>query len=151
METDPIFAAGDWIGVELEEGGGKNDGSVLGKRYFQCEMGHGMFVRPSNITIIDRPAQPPKAPAPARKPGRPSSVVAPAARRTTSVPDNGVAKRKSMNAPSPSPMARRPSGPSGPSGLRVCRCLHSNHAYSDVISSLPRNLLQNNYILQALQ
>ncbi|KAA8571552.1 hypothetical protein EYC84_001550 [Monilinia fructicola] len=110
--TDPIFAAGDWIGVELEEGGGKNDGSVLGKRYFQCEMGRGMFVRPSTVTIIDRPAPPPKAPAPAKKPGRPTSVIAPVARRTSSVPDNGVVKRKSMNAPSPSPMAR------GPSGLR---------------------------------
>ncbi|KAI9642843.1 hypothetical protein NHQ30_008577 [Ciborinia camelliae] len=108
--TDPIFAAGDWIGVELEDGGGKNDGSVLGKRYFRCEMGRGMFVRPSTITIIDRPAQPPKALAPAKKPGRPSSVVAPVARRTSSVPDNGVSKRKSMNAPSPSPMTRRPSG-----------------------------------------
>ena len=114
--TDPIFASGDWVGVELEDGGGKNDGSVLGRRYFQCEMGKGMFVRPSTIAIIDRPAPPPKAPAPAKKPGRPSSVVAPAARRTNSVPDNGV-KRKSMNAPSPSPMGRQPSGPSG---LRVC-------------------------------
>ncbi|KAF7939825.1 hypothetical protein BELL_1388g00010 [Botrytis elliptica] len=112
MGTDPIFASGDWVGVELEDGGGKNDGSVLGRRYFQCEMGKGMFVRPSTIAIIDRPAPPPKAPAPAKKPGRPSSVAAPAARRTNSVPDNGV-KRKSMNAPSPSPMGRHPSGPSG--------------------------------------
>ncbi|ESZ89969.1 hypothetical protein SBOR_9642 [Sclerotinia borealis F-4128] len=104
--TDPIFASGDWIGVELEDGGGKNDGSVLGRRYFQCDMGRGMFVRPSNITIVDRPPPPPKAPAPAKKPGRPSSVIAPVARRISSMPDNGVAKRKSMNAPSPSPMAR---------------------------------------------
>ncbi|KAK6604714.1 CAP-Gly domain-containing protein [Botrytis cinerea] len=90
--TDPIFASGDWVGVELEDGGGKNDGSVLGRRYFQCEMGKGMFVRPSTIAIIDRPAPPPKS--------------ACACKETWST-------KKSMNAPSPSPMGRQPSGPSG--------------------------------------
>lgn len=43
------FAPGLWVGVELEEPKGKNDGSVQGKRYFQCLMGHGVFVRPSQV------------------------------------------------------------------------------------------------------
>jgi dynactin 1 len=46
------FAGGKWVGVELDEPVGKNDGSVQGKHYFSCEHGHGVFVRPSQITTI---------------------------------------------------------------------------------------------------
>jgi dynactin 1 len=52
------FAAGDWIGLELDEPTGKNDGSVLGERYFDCEHGFGMFIRPSAVKSISDP--PPK-------------------------------------------------------------------------------------------
>ncbi|KAF7715527.1 Uncharacterized protein PECH_004731 [Penicillium ucsense] len=44
------FANGEWIGVELTDPTGKNDGEVQGERYFQCEPGFGMFIRPSAIT-----------------------------------------------------------------------------------------------------
>ncbi|XP_076339911.1 uncharacterized protein LOC143240774 isoform X2 [Tachypleus tridentatus] len=37
------FAPGEWAGVDLEEPQGKNDGSVAGKRYFECQMKHGLF------------------------------------------------------------------------------------------------------------
>ena len=30
------FAAGIWAGIELDDAGGKNDGSVRGISYFQC-------------------------------------------------------------------------------------------------------------------
>ncbi|GAA5998800.1 hypothetical protein JCM5350_006650 [Sporobolomyces pararoseus] len=46
------FAAGKWIGVELDQSTGKNDGSVAGKRYFTCEMGRGVFVRDRMVTLI---------------------------------------------------------------------------------------------------
>jgi dynactin 1 len=107
----PLFAPGDWIGVELEDGGGKNDGSVRGERYFECEMGRGMFVRPAAITIIDQPAPPPPKPAPTRRqPGRQSSVSGPSgSRRTSSVPDATAVKRRSQNAMSPTPGNRQPS------------------------------------------
>ncbi|XP_003387401.1 PREDICTED: CAP-Gly domain-containing linker protein 1-like isoform X2 [Amphimedon queenslandica] len=37
------FAKGIWVGVELDDAQGKNDGAVSGKRYFQCEAAHGLF------------------------------------------------------------------------------------------------------------
>ncbi|EEU45869.1 uncharacterized protein NECHADRAFT_92539 [Fusarium vanettenii 77-13-4] len=95
------FQVGEWVGVELEEKTGKNDGSVQGERYFDCPMGYGMFVKPMMATII---AQAP-APRPARKPSRPSSFN-PAAGRTSSAGDPGLGRRKSLNAPSPSPVPR---------------------------------------------
>ncbi|KAJ4308918.1 hypothetical protein N0V84_011808 [Fusarium piperis] len=95
------FQVGEWVGVELEEKTGKNDGSVQGERYFDCPMGYGMFVKPMMATII---AQAP-APRPARKPSRPSSFN-PAAGRTSSAGDAGLGRRKSLNAPSPSPVPR---------------------------------------------
>ncbi|KAF3482989.1 dynactin [Arthroderma uncinatum] len=50
------FAPGEWIGLELEDASGKNDGSVQGERYFECEYGYGMFVRaPAIIEIIEQP------------------------------------------------------------------------------------------------
>ncbi|CAG8982572.1 hypothetical protein HYALB_00007288 [Hymenoscyphus albidus] len=102
----PEFAAGEWIGVELEDDSGKNDGSVKGQRYFDCQMGRGMFLRPTAVKIVEQP--PPKMkPPPAKRPARPSSVtVAPPGRRMSA-----TGKRASMNAASPSP-ANRTSRPS---------------------------------------
>ncbi|XP_053267524.1 CAP-Gly domain-containing linker protein 1 isoform X2 [Pleuronectes platessa] len=44
------FAPGQWAGIVLEEPIGKNDGSVAGVRYFQCEDGRGIFTRPSKLS-----------------------------------------------------------------------------------------------------
>ncbi|CAM9399547.1 unnamed protein product [Chrysoparadoxa australica] len=43
------FAAGMWVGVELEASRGKNDGSVGGVSYFSCRDNFGMFVRPDAV------------------------------------------------------------------------------------------------------
>ncbi|KAM6976223.1 CAP-Gly domain-containing linker protein 1 [Tautogolabrus adspersus] len=44
------FAPGQWAGIVLDEHIGKNDGSVAGVRYFQCEDGRGIFTRPSKLS-----------------------------------------------------------------------------------------------------
>lgn len=38
------FSKGKWIGIELAENMGKNDGSVNGVQYFSCKPGYGVFV-----------------------------------------------------------------------------------------------------------
>ena len=44
------FAKGDWAGIELDAGIGKNDGSVEGKRYFQCDANFGLFAPLHKVT-----------------------------------------------------------------------------------------------------
>uniref|UniRef100_A0A667ZWD3 CAP-Gly domain containing linker protein 1 n=1 Tax=Myripristis murdjan TaxID=586833 RepID=A0A667ZWD3_9TELE len=44
------FAPGQWAGIVLDEPIGKNDGSVAGVRYFQCEALRGIFTRPSKLS-----------------------------------------------------------------------------------------------------
>ncbi|CAL8297808.1 unnamed protein product [Arctogadus glacialis] len=48
-----LFASGKWVGVILDEAKGKNDGTVQSKRYFTCTENHGIFVRQSQIQLID--------------------------------------------------------------------------------------------------
>lgn len=108
------FAPGFWVGVELNSLDGKNDGSVKGERYFDCEMGKGMFLRPTSLAIIAQPPPPSKpanGPAAVKRPTRPSSVSGPLGRRLSVAPDPAAGKRQSMNATSPSPAGRasRPS------------------------------------------
>ncbi|KAL7912826.1 p150/dynactin-like protein [Trichoderma velutinum] len=98
------FQVGEWIGVELEEKTGKNDGSVQGERYFDCPMGYGMFVKPMMATIIAQPAAP-KPAAAARKPAaRPSGFHPTVGRASVSGGDANLNRRRSINAPSPSPV-----------------------------------------------
>src|ERR1700761_4072824 len=50
-------ASGEWLGLELQDDTGKNDGSVKGERYFNCAPGHGIFVRKESVVkIVSQPA-----------------------------------------------------------------------------------------------
>ncbi|XP_054916596.1 CAP-Gly domain-containing linker protein 1-like [Poeciliopsis prolifica] len=49
------FAPGQWAGIVLDESIGKNDGSVAGVRYFQCENGRGIFTRSSKLSRTPLP------------------------------------------------------------------------------------------------
>ncbi|XP_034026268.1 CAP-Gly domain-containing linker protein 1 isoform X4 [Thalassophryne amazonica] len=50
------FAPGQWAGIVLDEPIGKNDGSVAGVRYFQCEALRGIFTRPSKLSRTEEEA-----------------------------------------------------------------------------------------------
>ncbi|XP_076632300.1 dynactin subunit 1 isoform X2 [Colletes latitarsis] len=49
----PSFASGKWIGVILDEPKGKNNGTIKGQSYFKCAENHGMFVRQSQLILLD--------------------------------------------------------------------------------------------------
>ena len=46
------FAMGKWVGIALDTPGGKNDGSVQGKRYFDCEPNFGVFIRTTQVKLL---------------------------------------------------------------------------------------------------
>lgn len=49
------FSTGKWVGIELYEPNGKNDGSVAGVSYFTCKPGYGVFVRQALIKATHGP------------------------------------------------------------------------------------------------
>jgi dynactin 1 len=50
------FKEGEWLGLELDNDSGKNDGSVRGERYFDCAPNHGLFIQPApSIRILEQP------------------------------------------------------------------------------------------------
>lgn len=47
------FASGNWVGLILDEPKGKNNGTVNGQKYFECEDKHGAFFRATQLKVID--------------------------------------------------------------------------------------------------
>lgn len=120
------FASGDWIGIELDDATGKNDGAVQGERYFDCEQGYGMFIRPSAVAAVMERKPPAKTTAKAGANGapprgRPQSGIAGSATapKRQSLLSSAAGKRQSLSTTtSPSP-ASRPGAASTQRTLRV--------------------------------
>ncbi|CAG8719214.1 15190_t:CDS:2, partial [Dentiscutata heterogama] len=71
------FAPGKWVGVELDDPSGKNNGSVNSKHYFDCKPNHGVFVRPSQVKIPPSSSIPSNSIPQPRNPSTPTSFAPP--------------------------------------------------------------------------
>jgi len=52
-------APGYWVGIQLDEPLGKHDGTVKGKKYFDCLPQHGLLLRPDKVKVGDYPERDP--------------------------------------------------------------------------------------------
>ncbi|XP_077354095.1 restin isoform X2 [Festucalex cinctus] len=80
------FAPGQWAGIVLDEPIGKNDGSVAGVRYFQCDDGRGIFTRPSKLSRTPLPEK--EANGGQAKPTQAGSDTAPVGTPSTAAAEN---------------------------------------------------------------
>ncbi|KAF8346896.1 dynactin [Amanita rubescens] len=121
------FSTGLWIGIELYDPNGKNDGSVNAVPYFSCKMNYGVFVRPGLIKATYG-LEPSRLPAPGVRPAL-SHHRTPSASgllRTNSTRSNassaGTSPRPTSPAKVPStPQAPAPTTPAPPSTTRINR------------------------------
>ncbi|CAD5123348.1 DgyrCDS11706 [Dimorphilus gyrociliatus] len=95
-----LFSSGKWVGVILDEAKGKNNGTVQGKQYFSCEENHGMFIRPTQLVVIDDSGQ--TTPTSSKLP-LPGSTI-----KRTSISKSASRERLSKGA-SPSETPKKPS------------------------------------------
>ncbi|XP_069016834.1 dynactin subunit 1 isoform X1 [Embiotoca jacksoni] len=115
-----LFASGKWVGIILDEAKGKNDGTVQGKRYFTCEENRGIFVRQSQIQLVDDGADTtsPETPEPStgRVPKR-EILETPKSTKLRGVKPKKVLHVSLTSTPAPrKTTARRPKQPSRPAG-----------------------------------
>ncbi|XP_026007122.1 dynactin subunit 1-like isoform X11 [Astatotilapia calliptera] len=136
-----LFASGKWVGVILDEAKGKNDGTVQGKRYFTCEENHGIFVRQSQIQLVDDGADTTSPETPEPGTGKvPKREILESAK---SAKLRGVKPKKVLHVSltsTPAPRkttARRPKQPSRPAGGKGAASGSASASAGEMSSSEP--------------
>eukprot|EP00747_Dinoflagellata_sp_TGD_P212083 gnl/TRDRNA2_/TRDRNA2_85214_c0_seq2.p1 gnl/TRDRNA2_/TRDRNA2_85214_c0~~gnl/TRDRNA2_/TRDRNA2_85214_c0_seq2.p1 ORF type:complete len:396 (+),score=89.55 gnl/TRDRNA2_/TRDRNA2_85214_c0_seq2:139-1188(+) len=97
------FASGEWVGIELFEPWGKNDGSVQDVRYFTCKPKHGLFVRPNACELVKTDDEKAFVKVPSERSAR--SFLAPAAAPVTDAAQPSGRMSGLVNALSPAAAA----------------------------------------------
>ncbi|KAI6031243.1 dynein associated protein-domain-containing protein [Pisolithus microcarpus] len=104
------FAPGKWVGIELYEPKGKNDGSINGIAYFSCKPLCGVFIRPSQVKVVSaEPEQPPAVSV--------SACVARSGSGHQRTPSTGVSRAGSLRSAGASSSSRSSSPVKPPTSL----------------------------------
>ncbi|ROT85060.1 hypothetical protein C7M84_021402 [Penaeus vannamei] len=106
------FSQGKWVGVILDEKKGKNNGSVQGKSYFQCDDGYGIFVRQSQLVPLDTEEEGEDG----------SAETTPSASSSATTPASDKPKSSLKRKVEPTSLKRKPTGnpvPQKPDRLRL--------------------------------
>lgn len=101
------FAPGQWAGIVLDEPIGKNDGSVAGVRYFQCEALRGIFTRPSKLSRTEGEANGTQTAPPSRAASPTpsvSSVSSHALTKKSALPTTTTASKKTPSTTPATPV-----------------------------------------------
>uniref|UniRef100_A0A3Q1GKU3 CAP-Gly domain-containing protein n=1 Tax=Acanthochromis polyacanthus TaxID=80966 RepID=A0A3Q1GKU3_9TELE len=91
------FAPGQWAGIVLDEPIGKNDGSVAGVRYFQCEDGRGIFTRPSKLSRTALPEKEANGGQASPAPAAPATSESAPAGTTSTAHGTGIKMSSALN------------------------------------------------------
>nr|CDS27434.1 dynactin subunit 1 [Hymenolepis microstoma] len=116
------FSAGKWIGLVLNEPVGKNNGTVQGKRYFNCEDNYGLFVRPSQLSLLG-----PGGPISLMNTSMSSSTSEAGSSRMSASRDDGLRKPSHMSKPSVSKAEAKVNQPIGYSRKKDSSLTRSQH------------------------
>ncbi|CAD6910970.1 unnamed protein product [Tilletia controversa] len=140
------FATGVWVGVVLDETNGKNNGTVMGKRYFDCPEGHGVFVRPSQVHPIPGSFSPVSAasspPMPATTPGRRTAATGSGSMASHSRSTSGLENHPASRGQSPV-KAGRPSAAVSTPRARIAGSLGPGVGRTAPAPSTPSSTIAN--------
>ena len=50
-------AQGNWVGIELDEPNGENNGDFNDQKIFDCKEGHGIFLRPTQVKNLEQSSE----------------------------------------------------------------------------------------------
>ncbi|RXW18504.1 hypothetical protein EST38_g7340 [Candolleomyces aberdarensis] len=125
------FKEGKWLGIELDDANGKNDGSIEGTRYFTCRKGYGVFIRPSQIKATHGSEMPPTQPARTRPAGH---------QRTSSVGllrTNSNRSQTSVVSAASSASSSRSMSPAKPTPIQTSSAVSSRNGPRTPVSPAP--------------
>jgi len=101
------FSTGEWAGIILDGPIGKNDGSVAGRRYFSCEVNHGIFARQSKLSQISTNAV--SSDAEKSEESAPAAITTSAVTQLSTSESSASTDRPTIPKPSVIPVPRRTS------------------------------------------
>ncbi|XP_028314202.1 CAP-Gly domain-containing linker protein 1 isoform X3 [Gouania willdenowi] len=116
------FAPGQWAGIVLDEPIGKNDGSVAGVRYFQCDALRGIFTRPSKLSRTEGEAN--------------GTETAPTSRAPSPTPSVGSVASKAAAAKSAIPTSTTQAKKASPTTPAAAQSSNLQRTNSESVSNL---------------